>query len=134
VIWLEGLKTDDWAAKIYQACVLLVLVIAPAVGIVKCQIEAEKGDICEQDTSNIYGGYNTNLFFAPVAKSGNQMRLRKENSGDDPCKAGVQLFPRSWTPLFFYAIPLLGIALMALGFVLLFVPPRGGAEETNEIT
>jgi hypothetical protein len=134
VVWLDGLKTNDWAAKVYQGCVLLVLVLAPAVGIVKCQIEAETGDICEQDTTNIYRGHDTNLFSAPIAKNGNQMRLRKADSGGDPCKSGVELFPRSLTPLFFYLIPLVGLAITFAGFVLLFVPRSNKPVEAKDIT
>jgi hypothetical protein len=103
-------------------------------GIVKCYLEAETGDICEQDTSNVYKGDETTLFWAPVAKGGNQMRLRKADSGDEPCKSGVQLFPRSWTPLFFYVIPILGLFITAFGLVLLFVPRNRKSGTTSGIT
>ncbi|WFU53647.1 hypothetical protein QA639_28835 [Bradyrhizobium pachyrhizi] len=134
VVWLEGLNTDKWEAKFFQACVLFVLVGAPAAGIVKCCLEAETGDICEQDTSNFYRGAQTTLLWAPVAKDDRQMRLRKADSGEEPCKTGVQLFPRSWTPLFFYFIPVLGLAITALGLVLLFMPRNQESGTTPEIT
>lgn len=134
VVWLEGLDTNNWEAKVFQACVLLVLVVAPAVGIVKCCLEAETGDICEQDTSNFYRGDQTTLLWAPVPKLDKQMRLRKADSGQEPCKSGVQLFPRSWTPLFFYIVPLLGLAITAFGLVLLIVPRSRAAGPTSTIT
>jgi hypothetical protein len=133
-IWLEGLDTDKWEAKVFQACVLLILVIAPAVGIVKCYLEAETGDICEQDSSNLYRGDQTTLFWAPVPQGNNQMRLRKEDSGDEPCKSGVELFPRSWTPLFFGIVPLFGLIITAFGLVFLFVPRKPKPTTPSAIT
>jgi hypothetical protein len=62
------------------------------------------------------------------------MRLRKADSGQEPCKSGVQLFPRSWTPLFFYIVPLLGLAITAFGLVLLVVPRSRRAGPTSTIT
>jgi hypothetical protein len=122
VVWLEGLDTAAWEGKAFQICVLLLLVCAPAVGILRCMQVAELGDICEQDTPNIYSGKETNLFAAPSAKQGNQMRLRRAGSGNAPCTAGVELFPRSWTPIFFYVIPSTGLGIMALAVILLVVP------------
>jgi hypothetical protein len=133
-VWLEGLDTDKWEAKVFQACVLLVLVFAPAAGIVKCYLEAETGDIREQDTSNFYRGDQTTFLWAPVANGDNQIRLRKADSGQEPCKSGVQLFPRSWTPLFFYIVPLLGLAITAFGLALLFVPRSRTPGTTSAIT
>jgi hypothetical protein len=94
VIWLEGLDTAVWEGKVFQLCVLLLLVCAPAIGIVHCMQVAELGDICEQDTGNVYKGEDTNLFAAPVAKQGNQMRLRKVGSGNAACTEGVALAGR----------------------------------------
>jgi len=133
-ILLEGLDTDKWEAKVFQACVLLILVIAPAVGIVKCYLVAETGDICEQDTSNLYRGDQTTLFWAPVAGGNHEMRLRKADSGDEPCKSGVELFPRSWTPLFFGIVPLLGLVITAFGLVFLFVPRNPKSTTPSAIT
>lgn len=133
-IWLEGLENDKWEAKVFQACVLLILVIAPAVGIVKCYLDAETGDICEQDTSALYRGNQTTLFWAPLPQGNNQMRLRKADSGDEPCKSGVQLFPRSWTPLFFGIVPLLGLVITAFGLVFLFVPRNPKPTTPSAIT
>lgn len=122
VVWLEGLQTEAWDGKAFQLCVLLLLVCAPAVGIVRCMQVAELGDICEQDTASVYKGEETNLFAGPVAQQGNQMRLRKAGSGKDACTAGVELFPRTWTPIFFYVVPSIGLAIMALTVILLFIP------------
>jgi hypothetical protein len=68
----------------------------------------EAGDICEKDTQDFYHGAQSNLFLAPVAKQVNEMRLRKAGAGKSSCTSGVELFPRSWTPLFFYVVPLAG--------------------------
>ncbi|MHC2677001.1 hypothetical protein ACVI1J_009164 [Bradyrhizobium diazoefficiens] len=122
VIWLEGLNTAAWEGKAFQLCVLLLLVCAPAIGIVRCMQVAELGDICEQDTGNVYKGEDTNLFAAPVAKQGKQIRLRRAGSGNAACTEGVELFPRTWSPMFFYVVPSLGLSIMALAIVLLFVP------------
>lgn len=108
VVWLEGLETAAWEGKAFQICVLLLLVCAPAIGIIRCMQVAELGDICEQDTTNVYKGEETNLFAAPWAKQGNQIRLRKAGSGNASCTEGVELFPRTWTPIFFYVVPSLG--------------------------
>ena len=136
VVWLEGLDTAAWEGKAFQVCVLLVLVFAPAVGIVRCIEVAELGDICEQDTPYVYSGKETNLFAAPSSKTGNQMRLRKAGSDNEPCVAGVELFPRSWTPIFFYVVPSAGLAITALALMLLFVPSapeksQGSADEAG---
>lgn len=125
VVWLEGLDTHEWSAKIFQACVLIALVLAPAIGIVKCCLVAETGDICEQDAAHFYRGDQTTLISPPAAQdSSNQMRLRKADSKAETCKAGVELCPRSLTPVFFYVVPSLGLAVAAFGFFLLFVPLR----------
>ncbi|MES0179656.1 hypothetical protein NKJ86_13790 [Mesorhizobium sp. M0025] len=116
VVWLQGLDTSALEAKAFQICVLLVFVAMPLAGIVRCIGEAESGDICEQDTKNFYKGSETNLVWAPVAKERKQMRLRKADAGDMPCSAGVELFPRSWTPLGIYGLPLAagGVAMSAI--------------------
>ena len=122
VVWLEGLDTAAWEGKAFQLCVLLLLVCAPAVGIVRCMEVAEVGDICEQDTTNFYKGEETNLFAAPAAKQGKRMRLRKAGSGNAACTEGVELFLRTWTPIFFYVVPSIGLVIMALAVLLLFAP------------
>ena len=125
VVWLVGLDTGAWEAKIFQAAVLLILVVAPAVGIIRCVNEAEKGQICEQDTQNVYEGSDSSLLWAPVAKNnGNQMRLRKAEAGNEPCKSGVELFPRSLTPAGIYGLPIAAGGLALLAIVCLFVPRR----------
>jgi hypothetical protein len=118
VVWLGELNTSAWEGKLFQFCVFLVLVVAPVVGIVSCLRIAERGDICEQDRKNFYAGADTNLFWAPVARDDQQMRLRKAGSGDAECKSGVEIFPRTWTPLFFYVVPLAGLALTLWGTLL----------------
>lgn len=119
VIWLEGLDTAAWEAKVFQVCILLIFVVMPFAGIVRCMAEAESGDICEQDTTNFYNGSETTLLWAPTAKEGNQMRLRKAGAGEAPCKSGVELFPRTLTPLAFYGLPLAatGMATLAVFFI-----------------
>lgn len=126
LVWLEGLDTAAWEGKLYQFCVLLVLVVAPIVGVVSCMRIAERGDICEQDKKHFYRGADTTLLWAPAAVEGQQMRLRKAGSGQEDCTKGVEIFPRSWTPLFFYVVPLLGLALTAWAVVLLCVPRGPG--------
>src|SRR5882724_5065020 len=120
VLWLQGLNTRAWEAKLFQASVLLIFVAVPAVGIVRCIAEAESGEICEQDTKNFYKGSETNLLWAPVAKEGKQMRLRRAEAGESPCLSGVELFPRSLTPLFFYGLPFAGGAVATVAIVSLF--------------
>jgi hypothetical protein len=141
LVWLEGLDTNAWESRVFQICVLLVLVVAPVVGLVSCFRVAERGDICEQDRKNYYAGDTTNLLWAPVAKDGQQMRLRKAGSGQQDCISGVEIFPRSWTPLFFYIVPLLGLMLTGWGLALLFAPsnagssaPTGGASAGTQVT
>ncbi|AZO05611.1 hypothetical protein [Mesorhizobium sp. M2A.F.Ca.ET.043.02.1.1] len=124
VVWLQGLDTSALEAKIFQICVLLVFVAMPLAGIVRCMDEAESGDICEQNTENFYTGSETTLLWAPGAKEHNQMRLRKADAGDMPCSAGsagIELFPRSWTPLGFYGLPLAAgsVATLAILSVIL---------------
>jgi hypothetical protein len=57
-----------------------------------------------------------------MRKQVNQMRLRKAGAGKSSCTSGVELFPRSFTPLFFYVVPLAGLLISALGIVFLFIP------------
>ncbi|MET4483480.1 hypothetical protein [Bradyrhizobium sp. F1.13.3] len=120
VLLLEGLNTTAWEAKIYQACVVLLFIGVPLAGTALCMIAAESGDICEQDTTNVYLGKETTLLWAPVSKQEKQMRLRRADSGQEPCKGGVELFPRSWTPLAFYLLPLAAISVASLGVISLF--------------
>jgi hypothetical protein len=105
VVWLEGLDTSKCEAKIFQVCILLLFVTVPVVGIVACMVVAESGDICEQDTKNFYRGSETTLLWPPVAKEGKQIRLRREGAGEEACSSGIELFPRSLTPLAFYGLP-----------------------------
>jgi hypothetical protein len=126
LVWLEGLDTSAWEGKLFQICVVLVLVVAPIVGLVSCYRVAESGDICEQDKKNFYVGNETNLFWAPVSKEGQQMRLRKSGSAQADCTSGVEIFPRSWTPLFFYIIPLAALLLTGWAVALLFAPRNAG--------
>lgn len=122
VVWLEGLDTSVWEGKLFQICVVLLLVISPIVSLVSCYRVAEAGDICEQNRKNFYDGNETNLFWAPVSKDGQQMRLRKSGSADADCTSGVEIFPRSWTPLFFYIIPFTALLLNGWALALLFAP------------
>lgn len=120
VVWLEGLDTNVWDGKAFQIIVLLLFLGIPAVGIILCIEEAEVGDICELDTTHFYTGSETNLLWPPKAIDGHQMRLRREGAGNEPCKSGIEIFPRFGTPLLVYGLPILSfcVALAALGMIL----------------
>ncbi|RWO24833.1 MAG: hypothetical protein EOS10_31500 [Mesorhizobium sp.] len=135
VIWLEGLDTAAWEAKVFQVCILLIFVAMPFAAIVRCMAEAESGDICEQNTQNFYKGSETTLLWAPIAKEGKQMRLRKTGAGEVPCTSGVELFPRSLTPLAFYCLPLAatGMATLAVFFIFSSRKPKPSTA-SNETT
>jgi hypothetical protein len=108
---------------LFQAIVLVLFVGLPVVGITLCIAQAEKGDICEQNTSNIYKGSETTLLWPPKpVDPKRQMRLRREWSGQDPCTAGIEILPTFWTPALIYGLPATGLlmALFALGAI--FVP------------
>jgi hypothetical protein len=121
VVWLEGLNTNAWEAKVFQAVILVIFVAAPAAGIIKCMTVAESGDICEQDTNNFYKGPETSLLWAPVAKEGKQMRLRRAEADSEPCTSGIELFPRSLTPLGFYGFPVAAGCMAAMAIVFVFL-------------
>jgi hypothetical protein len=132
VVWLEGLKTSAWEGMLFQAIVLVLFVGLPAVGISLCIAEAERGDICEQDTSRAYKGSDTTLLWPPKAVDPkNQMRLRREGSDQDPCTAGIEILPTFWTPVLVYGLPTAAylMALFALGAV--FVAPPAPAASAN---
>jgi hypothetical protein len=127
VIWLEGLNTSAWDAKVFQAVILLVFVGSPAAGIFVCIRAAESGDICEQDTNNFYTGRDTSLLWAPVAKrKGNQMRLRRAEADSEPCDSGIELFPRSLTPLGVYGLPVAAGCMAAMAIVSVFMRRKRG--------
>lgn len=120
VVWLEGLDTKVWDGKAFQLVVLLLFLGIPAAGIILCVEEAEVGDICELDTTHFYTGSGTTLLWPPKAIEGHQMRLRREGAGNEPCKSGIEIFPRFGTPLLVYGLPILSfcVALAALGMIL----------------
>jgi hypothetical protein len=120
VVWLEGLKTSAWEAKLFQVVILVIFMALPVGGIIRCIEEAESGDICELDTKHFYKGSETMLLWPPVAKEGHQMRLRRAGAGEEPCATGVEIFPRWWTPLFFYGLPLIAGGMAAVALVLIF--------------
>jgi hypothetical protein len=113
VLWLEGLNTFAWEAKLFQAAVLFLFLALPAAGIVKSIVEAERGDICELDTEHFYKGSETTLLWPPASLEGHQMRLRRAGADSEPCKSGIEIFPRSWTPLLIYGLPIVS-GMMAL--------------------
>jgi len=121
VVWLEGLVTSAWEGGVFQAVVLVLFLAVPATGIALCIAEAEKGDICEQDTAHFYTGSEKTLLRPPKPIDGKQMRLRREGSGQEPCKTGIQILP-VLTPLLVYGIPAAAflVALLALGAI--FIP------------
>jgi hypothetical protein len=134
VVWLEGLNSSAWEAKLFQVAILVIFVALPVAGIIRCMDEAESGDICEQDTKHFYKGSETTLLWPPVAKEGHQMRLRKAGADEEPCLSGVELFPRSWTPLLFYGLPLMAGGMVAFAVASVFRRPKlgesnGSAEE-----
>lgn len=121
VVWLEGLKTSSWEGKLFQAVVLLLFLVLPIAGMVKCIVEAESGDICELDTNHFYKGSETTLLWPPVAIERRQMRLRREGDGNEPCKTGIEIFPRIGTPILVYGLPTVAVcgAFTALGLIFL---------------
>ena len=118
-VWLENLKTNAWEAQVFQICVILIFVVVPIVGIIHCMTEAESGDICEYKTTNVYTGPTTTLAWPPTAKEGQQMRLRRSGAGSAKCEDGIELLPRSLTPVGFFVVPVvaMGLAAIALGVV-----------------
>jgi hypothetical protein len=131
VVWLEGLDTQKWEAKVFQVGALVIFIALPVAGIVKCMIEAEAGDICEYSTTNFYKGEETTLLWPPVAKKGEQMRLRRAGAGDAPCNEGVEIFPRTFTPLAFYGLPVAAMVTAALALGVVFF--RANPPPTLEI-
>jgi hypothetical protein len=130
VVWLEGLNTSAWEAKVFQTCILVIFVAMPFAGIIRCMSEAEIGDICEQDTKNFYKGSETTLLWPPAAKEGKQMRLRKGGAGPEPCSSGVELFPRSLTPLAIYGLPLAASGMVSFALASIFL--RRKSEDSIE--
>jgi hypothetical protein len=124
VIWLEGLNTFAWEGKLFQAVVLLVFLALPAGLIVRGIAEAETGDICELDTNHFYRGSGTTLLWPPTSLEGHQMRLRKAGAGNEPCKTGIEIFPRFGTPFLVYGLPLISglMGLTALATIFLTRP------------
>jgi hypothetical protein len=128
-VWLEGLETRAWEAKLFQVVILIIFVALPVGGIIRCIVEAESGDICELDTKYFYKGSETTLLWPPVAKEGHQMRLRRAGAGAEPCTTGVEIFPRSWTPLLFYGLPLSAGAMTVVALMLIFLRRKPGAAD-----
>ena len=124
VVWLEGLNTSAWEGKLFQLVVAFILFVLPAAGIVKCTVVAEAGDICELDTKHVYKGSETTLLWPPVAQPGNQMRLRKGNSGQTDCKTGIEILPRVGTPLLIYGLALLSLCNGAAALVAVILGRR----------
>jgi hypothetical protein len=130
VLWLEGLDTLSWEGRVFQGFVLVIFLLVPALGIVKCIAEAESGDICELDENHFYRGSDTTLLWPPTAIDGHQMRLRREGSGSEPCKTGIEIFPRYGTPAIVYGIPVLGgcMTLAALSLIFLRQSKQHGSQ------
>jgi hypothetical protein len=129
VVWLEGLDTGAWEAKLFQVVILVIFVALPVAGIIRCIAEAESGDICELDVKHFYKGSETTLLWPPVAQEGHQIRLRRAGAGEEPCTTGVELFPRTLTPLLFYGLPLAAGGMAALALVLVFRREKPGAPD-----
>ncbi|RFB87660.1 hypothetical protein B5K11_26310 [Rhizobium leguminosarum bv. trifolii] len=130
VLWLEGLNTSTWEGRTFQAIVVVIFLVLPAAGIVKCIAEAETGDICELDKDHFYRGSETTLLWPPVAIDGQQMRLRREGAGSDPCKTGIEIFPRFGTPATAYGVPLLGGCMGVAALILIFLR-RSGVDDAQ---
>ena len=123
VLWLDGLDTARWEGKVFQALTVIALVLLPMAGIAKCISEAEKGDICEFAGVYVHKGEDTSLLAPPERVHGTQMRLRRGNSGGEPCKAGVEIFPFLGTPLLVYGLPVLGLMTALTAIFSLFRRP-----------
>lgn len=138
VIWLEGLNTSAWHGKLFQLIVLILLLGLPAAGIFLCIAEAEKGDICELDTTHFYKGSETTLLSPPRSVEGHQMRLRRDGAGNAPCTSGIEIFPSFGTPFLIYGLPVLSgcMAIAALVTVVLRKSQNSiaGFEEPNDLT
>ncbi|MET4213883.1 hypothetical protein [Bradyrhizobium sp. LA2.1] len=141
-VWLEGLNTDVWDGKCFQIIVLTLFLGLPAAGIVLCTMEAERGDICEQDAAHFYKGSDTTLLLPPKAiDPRNQMRLRREGSGSEECKkTGIEILPTFWSPFLVYGLPSLSfcMAFAAIGTILLgpfrkTAPASGGNSEADDL-
>ncbi|POF30511.1 hypothetical protein [Roseibium marinum] len=120
VVWLKGLNTSAREGKIFQFSVLIVFIVIPIVGILRSMEVAEAGDICELNTNTFYRGSETTLLWPPTAEQGEQMRLQKQDFGGKPCIGGVELFPRSLTPLGFYGVPLAATILTIFALTSVF--------------
>ena len=129
VVWLEGLNTSAWEAKLFQVVILAIFVALPVAGNIRCIEEAESGDICELDKKHFYKGSATTLLWPPVAQEDHQMRLRRAGAGEEPCTTGVEIFRRSWTPLFFYGLPLSAGVMAAVALMLIFGERKPGAPD-----
>ncbi len=94
--------------------------------------EAESGDICEQDTSYVHVGNETTLLWPPIPQNAkNQMRLRKSGSGAEPCKGGVEVFPRSLTPFLFYGLPIGAVATSIAALAAIFRRSKPRTDERS---
>lgn len=121
VAWLEGLDTHAWEAKLYQMIILVIFMVLPLIGVVRCMEEAESGDICEENTSRVHVGRETTLLWPPSPQNDkNQIRLRKADSGPTPCEGGVEVFSKSLTPLLFYGLPVGAAAASVAALVSIF--------------
>jgi hypothetical protein len=122
VVWLKGLATGSWEGQFFQICVLVIFIAVPVAGVLRCMEVAEAGDICEQDTTFQYRGSETTLLWAPTGADTNQMRLHNAGSSETGCH-GIELFPRTLTPLGFYGLPVAAFSLVLAALGSLFRSP-----------
>lgn len=138
VVMLTGMRTASIEGKIFQALVVVVLVLVPLFGIGRSMVVANQGAICEQVAQGaapiFYPGGQWKLIALPSAQ--NQLRLMTRDTQAGTCGgAGVEI---SWyTPIGFGLFPLLDVVLLFVWLSYLFRPgPREShsVEETSNAT
>lgn len=130
VVWLTGLDTNTREAKIFQVLVVIIFIALPTACILRSMQAAEAGDICELNTSTVYRGAETTLLWPPVAEKGHQMRLQKQGVNQTSCKGGVELFPRSLTPIGFYGLPIAAAISIFIALATVFRKSEKAADKT----
>jgi hypothetical protein len=62
------------------------------------------------------------------------MRLRKAGAGDEPCKTGIEIFPRFGTPFLVYGLPVIAglMGLTALATIFLTRPAGVAPSSASE--
>lgn len=135
VVMLTGMRTASVEGRIFQAIVVIVLVLVPIFGIGRSMVVANQGAICEQVEQGaapiFYPGGQWRLIALPSAQ--NQLRLMTRDTQAGNCGgAGVEI---GWyTPIGFGLFPLLDVVLLLVWLGYVFRPgPReqGAVEDAN---